>query len=136
MATATVERMYILMGRQLTVVDEAPPGSIVGIIGLQDHVLKTATITTTLGCPSLARAGIHAKPICRVVLDTVSLLPKGAVAVAAEGLPSRLGLSTPSSVVPSRFTKTRRTWGGPAICGRAWSACAGTSPRRAPSLSS
>ena len=73
-ASATIERMFILMGRQLVLVDEAPPGSIVGIIGLDQHVLKTATISTTLACPSLARAGMHSKPICRVVLDAVSIV--------------------------------------------------------------
>ena len=51
---ATIEKLYILMGRDFVAVAEAPAGAIVGILGLAPNVLKTATLSTSLDCPPFA----------------------------------------------------------------------------------
>ncbi|GLD92420.1 hypothetical protein PINS_up000953 [Pythium insidiosum] len=62
-------RPYMMMGRELHAQDEVPAGNIVGLVGLQEHVLKTATLTSTLACPSLTRMPYQAKPIVRVAVE-------------------------------------------------------------------
>ena len=41
--------LYIMLGPSIFPVESVPAGNIVGIIGLEKHVLKTATLSTTLG---------------------------------------------------------------------------------------
>lgn len=57
------------MGKELDELDEAPAGNIVGIRGLQQHVLKTATLSTTPFCPSFSDFTIMATPIFRVAVE-------------------------------------------------------------------
>lgn len=65
----TIESLYLLMGKQLEELDEIPAGNIVGIRGLQEHVLKTATLSTTIYCPSFCDLTIMATPILRVAVE-------------------------------------------------------------------
>ncbi|XP_046400557.1 elongation factor-like GTPase 1 isoform X2 [Ischnura elegans] len=51
-SVATVSDVFLLMGRELEVLEEAPAGNIIGIGGLEEHVLKSATLSTSIGCPS------------------------------------------------------------------------------------
>lgn len=60
---------YMMMGRELHALDNVPAGNIVGIVGLQEHVLKTATLSSTLACPSLTKMPYQAKPIVRVAVE-------------------------------------------------------------------
>ncbi|CAH0516676.1 unnamed protein product [Peronospora belbahrii] len=60
---------YMMMGRDLHKLDRVPAGNIVGIVGLQELVLKTATLSSTLACPSLTRMPYQAKPIVRVAVE-------------------------------------------------------------------
>jgi ribosome assembly protein 1 len=60
---------YMMMGRDLHKLDRVPAGNIVGIVGLQEHVLKTATLSSTLACPSLTKMPYQAKPIVRVAVE-------------------------------------------------------------------
>ena len=60
---------YMMMGRDLHKLDRVPAGNIVGIVGLQEHVLKTATLTSTLACSSLTKMPYQAKPIVRVAVE-------------------------------------------------------------------
>ncbi|TMW65312.1 hypothetical protein Poli38472_007954 [Pythium oligandrum] len=62
-------RPYMMMGRELHAQNEVPAGNIVGIIGLHEHILKTATLSSTLACPSLTRMPYQAKPIVRVAVE-------------------------------------------------------------------
>lgn len=57
------------MGKELEEIDEAPAGNIVGIKGLQEHVLKTATLSSTPFCPSFCDLTIMATPIYRVAVE-------------------------------------------------------------------
>lgn len=57
------------MGKELEELDEAPAGNIVGIKGLQEHVLKTATLSSNPFCPSFSDLTIMATPIYRVAVE-------------------------------------------------------------------
>ncbi|OQR83659.1 elongation factor G [Achlya hypogyna] len=61
--------LYMVMGSEFIRVDSVAAGNIVGIVGLHEQVLKTATLSTTLDCPSLARMPYQAKPIVRVAVE-------------------------------------------------------------------
>lgn len=66
------------MGKELEEIDEAPAGNIVGIKGLQDNVLKTATLSSNPFCPSFCDLTIMATPIYRVAVEPKNIadLPK------------------------------------------------------------
>ncbi|RVE50700.1 hypothetical protein evm_004610 [Chilo suppressalis] len=57
------------MGRELENIDEAIAGNIIGIGGLQEHVLKTATLSSTLACPAFSEIQYAAVPILRVAVE-------------------------------------------------------------------
>ncbi|EFN68315.1 Elongation factor Tu GTP-binding domain-containing protein 1 [Camponotus floridanus] len=65
----TVSKLYILMGRELEAVSKIPAGNVFGIGGLEEHVLKTATLSTTIACPSFTELTSLAVPILRVALE-------------------------------------------------------------------
>ncbi|RVE43489.1 hypothetical protein evm_011861 [Chilo suppressalis] len=64
-----INSLYILMGRELENIDEAIAGNIIGIGGLQEHVLKTATLSSTLACPAFSEIQYAAVPILRVAVE-------------------------------------------------------------------
>ncbi|XP_061719585.1 elongation factor-like GTPase 1 isoform X1 [Cydia pomonella] len=66
---ADIKSLYILMGRELEEIDEAVAGNIIGIGGLEEHVLKTATLSTTIACPAFSELQSAAVPILRVALE-------------------------------------------------------------------
>ena len=51
----TIEHLFLLMGSSLKLIDEAPAGSIVGIGGLDDQLIKTGTISTDENCPNFIK---------------------------------------------------------------------------------
>ncbi|XP_012525616.1 elongation factor-like GTPase 1 [Monomorium pharaonis] len=65
----TIGKLYILMGRELEVVSQVPAGNVFGIGNLEEHVLKTATLSTTIACPSFTELTSLAVPILRVALE-------------------------------------------------------------------
>lgn len=65
----TIENLYLLMGKELEELDEAAAGNIIGIRGLQQHVLKTATLSNTIFCPSFCDLTLMATPIFRVAVE-------------------------------------------------------------------
>ncbi|KAI8897277.1 P-loop containing nucleoside triphosphate hydrolase protein [Globomyces pollinis-pini] len=64
-----VERLFLLMGKEMRDLECVPAGNIFGIMGCQTAVLKTATLSTSLICPSLAGVKMEAPPILRVALE-------------------------------------------------------------------
>ena len=64
-----IGKLYLLMGRDFEELDEVPAGNIVGIEGLADHVLKWATLSTTLAAPSFGQLYHDVAPIMRVALE-------------------------------------------------------------------
>lgn len=59
------------MGRELMPIEAAPAGCVVGIGGLEKHVLKSATLSSTLDCPALAGVTQMAVPIVRVAVESL-----------------------------------------------------------------
>lgn len=61
--------MYLMMGRELEAVDEVPCGNIVAIGGLENVILKSATLSTTVFCPSFSDMFAQTTPIMRVAIE-------------------------------------------------------------------
>jgi ribosome assembly protein 1 len=81
-SATVVKRLFLMMGRDLEDLDQVPAGNIFAIGGLEDFILKSATLSTSLACPNLARESIDSSPIVRVALEAVipsesNLLLKG-----------------------------------------------------------
>ncbi|XP_051919819.1 elongation factor-like GTPase 1 isoform X1 [Hippocampus zosterae] len=64
-----IENIYLLMGRELEELEEVPSGNVLGIKGLEDVVLKSATISTTPACPPFTPLNFEASPILRVAIE-------------------------------------------------------------------
>lgn len=58
-----------MMGRELQLVDEMPCGNIVAIGGLENLILKSATLSSTVFCPSFASMHLQTTPIVRVAIE-------------------------------------------------------------------
>lgn len=58
----TVTELFLLMGRDLEPVDAVYAGNVFGIGGLEDCVGKSATLSSTLACPSFDAALSHRVP--------------------------------------------------------------------------
>ncbi|XP_051004807.1 elongation factor-like GTPase 1 [Acomys russatus] len=69
MACCTLESLYLLMGRELEDLEEVPPGNVLGIGGLQDFVLKSATLCSLPSCPPFIPLNFEATPIVRVAVE-------------------------------------------------------------------
>lgn len=69
MACCTLENLYLLMGRELEELKEVPPGNVLGIGGLQDFVLKSATLCSLPSCPPFIPLSFEATPIVRVAVE-------------------------------------------------------------------
>ncbi|XP_032514217.2 elongation factor-like GTPase 1 isoform X3 [Danaus plexippus] len=66
---AEIKSLYVLMGRELEDLEEAVAGNVIGIGGLEDHILKTATLSSTVACPSFSEIQYAAVPILRVAIE-------------------------------------------------------------------
>ncbi|XP_047121853.1 elongation factor-like GTPase 1 [Schistocerca piceifrons] len=66
---ARIGQLYILMGRELMPVTEAPAGNVIGISGLEEHILKSATLSSTVACPAFTELLVSAAPILRVAVE-------------------------------------------------------------------
>ncbi|KAM5170895.1 elongation factor-like GTPase 1 isoform 2-T3 [Mantella aurantiaca] len=69
MACCTLDNVYLLMGRELENLDEVPAGNVLGIGGLEDFVLKSATLSTSPACPPFIPLSFEATPIVRVAVE-------------------------------------------------------------------
>uniref|UniRef100_A0A8C2IYA8 Elongation factor-like 1 n=1 Tax=Cyprinus carpio TaxID=7962 RepID=A0A8C2IYA8_CYPCA len=69
MACCTVDRLYLLMGRELEDLDEVPSGNVLGIGGMEEFILKSATISTSPSCPPFTPLNFEATPIVRVAVE-------------------------------------------------------------------
>ncbi|KAI9246612.1 P-loop containing nucleoside triphosphate hydrolase protein [Sporodiniella umbellata] len=65
-----VESLYLIMGRDLECLEEVSAGNVFGIGGLEGHVLKNGTLTTTLeDVKNMAGVQLESSPIVRVALE-------------------------------------------------------------------
>lgn len=61
--------LYIIMGQYLEPVDEVPPGNIFSISNMENHVFKSATISSLFDCPSILPTNIN-------VINNLKILEK------------------------------------------------------------
>ena len=54
-------------------IDEAPAGCIVGLADLEDIVLKTATISTSIFCPNFTKSKAISLGLVKVAFETENL---------------------------------------------------------------
>ncbi|KAJ3123427.1 Elongation factor-like GTPase 1 [Nowakowskiella sp. JEL0407] len=87
-----IESLYLLMGRELHELKEVPAGNVFGIGGLEKYVHKTATLSSSLECPSFGGLRLATSTILRVALEPKDLSQMGQL---VEGL-RILNLSDPS----------------------------------------
>ncbi|GAB0094962.1 Alpha-amylase [Sergentomyia squamirostris] len=64
-----ISNLYIFMGRELENIDEVCAGNIVGIGGLENHILQTATLSSNYFCPPFTDMELIATPILRVAVE-------------------------------------------------------------------
>ncbi|XP_060064099.1 elongation factor-like GTPase 1 [Ylistrum balloti] len=64
-----VSDLFLFMGRELEHMEEIPAGNILGIGGLEDHILKSGTVSSTVMCPAFTDLYFDASPIVRVALE-------------------------------------------------------------------
>uniref|UniRef100_A0A8D0BAM0 Elongation factor-like 1 n=1 Tax=Salvator merianae TaxID=96440 RepID=A0A8D0BAM0_SALMN len=69
LACCTLEGLYLLMGRELEELEEVAPGNVLGIGGLQEFVLKSATLSSSPACPPFNPLNFEATPIVRVAVE-------------------------------------------------------------------
>lgn len=100
----TVGQLYVWMGRELSEVTSVPAGNVVGVAGLEEQVLKTATLSSTTQCPSLAPLLVYAQPILRVSVEARSPAQMGALVK---------GLRLLNQADPSARTHVRAGEAGP-----------------------
>ena len=70
----TVQDLYLLMGREVVEVESVSSRNVLGIGGLHEHVLRCATLSSTLACPALRSSHFAASPIVHVAIEPVRLL--------------------------------------------------------------
>jgi ribosome assembly protein 1 len=59
----------VLLGPSISPAESVPAGNIVGIIGLEDYILKTATISDSWVCPPLKAITFQSKPMLKVAVE-------------------------------------------------------------------
>ncbi|KAM7406647.1 hypothetical protein PAMP_001014 [Pampus punctatissimus] len=69
LSCCSTESIYLLMGRELEELEEVPSGNVLGIGGLEECVLKSATLSTSPACPPFTPLNFEASPIVRVAVE-------------------------------------------------------------------
>ncbi|CAL9702190.1 unnamed protein product [Knipowitschia caucasica] len=69
LSLCTLGGLYLLMGRELEQLEEVPSGNVLGIGGLEEFVLKSATLSTSPACPPFTPLNFEATPIVRVAIE-------------------------------------------------------------------
>ncbi|RKP04293.1 hypothetical protein CXG81DRAFT_8483 [Caulochytrium protostelioides] len=68
----TIERLFMIMSRDLYDLDEVPAGSVCGILGLGNSVVKCATLASRTDFPTLTRASQRVTNLVRVAVEPVN----------------------------------------------------------------
>ncbi|XP_076339348.1 elongation factor-like GTPase 1 [Tachypleus tridentatus] len=69
----TISNLYLLMGKELESLESVPAGNVLGIGGLEEHVLKSATLSSSIYCPPFIDLHMPTIPILRVAIEPVRL---------------------------------------------------------------
>ncbi|QQP39437.1 Uncharacterized protein FKW44_020322 [Caligus rogercresseyi] len=71
---ATIGNLYLLLGRDLEECASVPPGNVIGIGGLADFILKSATLSSDILTPPFIEMSASSAPILRQVVKGLHLL--------------------------------------------------------------
>lgn len=82
--------LYLCFGPSLKSVPFMPAGNIVGIIGLEQQVLKTGTLSSSFFCPPMRSISFQAKPILRVAVEPTRHQDLAALEVGLKVSPAQL----------------------------------------------
>jgi len=76
--TKNIQRTVLMMGARVEQVDDVPCGNTVGLIGVDQYIIKTGTITTIDDCYPIRPMKFSVSPVVRVaiVADNAKDLPK------------------------------------------------------------
>ncbi|CAG8621731.1 9373_t:CDS:2 [Cetraspora pellucida] len=87
----SIQRTILMMGRYVEPIEDCPAGNIVGLVGVDQYLLKSGTITTSESAHNLKVMKFSVSPVVRVAVDVKNAndLPK-----LVEGL-KRLSKSDP-----------------------------------------
>ena len=64
-----IPHLFLLMGQSLEPISQVGPGCIVGIGGLENVLLKTGTISSTLDCPNFSKLFGLSKGLIKVTIE-------------------------------------------------------------------
>jgi len=78
LSVKTIQRTVVLMGRHAKDVDECPAGNIIGLIGIDNELKKTGTITNYDECYNIKSMKFSVSPVVKYAIrpKNVSDLPK------------------------------------------------------------
>jgi len=91
----SIQRTILMMGRYTEAIEDVPCGNICGLVGVDQFLVKTGTITTFAGAHNMRQMKFSVSPVVRVAVDCKNPadLPK-----LVEGL-KRLAKSDPMVVI-------------------------------------
>ena len=91
----SIQRTILMMGRYTEAIEDVPCGNICGLVGVDQFLVKTGTITTFAGAHNMRQMKFSVSPVVRVAVDckNPSDLPK-----LVEGL-KRLAKSDPMVLI-------------------------------------
>lgn len=70
---AKIDYLFLLMGSSIQLLEEAPAGCIVGIADLEDIVLKTGTLSTSVQCPNFQKTKVISLGLVKVAIESENL---------------------------------------------------------------
>ncbi|OIT33987.1 PREDICTED: elongation factor-like GTPase 1 [Nicotiana attenuata] len=76
---AEVQSLYLMMGQGLTPVASAKAGNVIAIRGLAQHILKSATLSSTLNCWPLSSMVFQVSPMLKVAIEPSDPADMGAL---------------------------------------------------------
>ncbi|KAK1263000.1 hypothetical protein QJS04_geneDACA009406 [Acorus gramineus] len=76
---AELQSIYLMMGPKLKPVASAEAGNIVAIRGLGQHILKSATLSSTKSCPPFSSMAFQVAPTLRVAIEPSDPADMGAL---------------------------------------------------------
>jgi ribosome assembly protein 1 len=64
--------LYIMLGPSVVPIEQVPAGNIVGILGLSEYILKTATLCSTWASYPMKSISFQSKPMLKVAVEPTS----------------------------------------------------------------
>ena len=68
----TIQRTFLMMGKNYEPVDSIPAGGIVMVLGVDNAIIKTGTITTSETASNIRSMKYTISPILRVAVNVIN----------------------------------------------------------------